>query len=442
MKRIFIALAAFMTLSLGVSAQQVKSPADAAKAVDAAEKTAENPKNAAKTATWLKLAKAYKGAYDAAVGPAIKGVDKAQVSVLLGSEKPSSVTSVVVGGQPYTKEVYENRNLYFNGNNILVFIEVTKEVVENSRQKSLTAYQKAASLDPKGSKTKEISEGIDEISKTYLDDALTAYNVGNVAKSSKYFSLAAAAKETAPLNQIDTTAIYNTAVTALMVNDDVTAEKYLNRCKDIKYFEDGEVFAKLGQVYQNRQDTVAMVKVLEEGFVEFPKNQSILIGLINYYLTSKTNTQRLFDLLDKAKQNEPNNASLYYVEGNIHKELKEYDAAAASYNQASEVNPSYEYGFIGCGQMYYDLAVDASTAASNEADDNKYMALMDKANDYLKKSISPFESAFKVSTDKEVRLIIAEYLKNIYFRFRTQDEGYAANYEKYKNICDTKEIPN
>lgn len=441
MKKIIIVLTAALALSFSASAQQVKSPADAIKAVQAAEKNAENPKNAAKVATWLKLGKAYKDAYYAAMGPAIKGVDKTQVTVLLGNEKPSKVTSVTIGGESFTKEVFEYRNLYYNGNNLLAVIEVTKEVVADSREKALEAYKKAAELDVKGSKTKEISAGIADIAKTYLDDAMTAYNVGDIAGSSKFFALSAAAKETAPLGQIDTTAVYNTAVTALMVNDNDVAEKYLNRCIEIEYFEDGEVFAKLAQVFQARQDTVDMVNTLEKGFMVFPKNQSILIGLINYYISSKSDTQRLFDLLNVAKQNEPGNASLYYVEGNIHKELKEYDEAEASYKQASDVNPAYEYGFIGCGQMYYDLAVEVSSAAASEYDDTKYMAMMDQANEYLKKSMDPFENAFRLSKDNDVRLIIAEYLKNIYYRFSSHSDDYMASYKKYKEICDTKVLP-
>lgn len=445
MKRIIIALAAVLSVTVSASAQQVKSPADAQKAVDAAKAAIEKKESKGKpaaTADYLKLAKAYKDAFSAAMGPALKGVDRAQVAILQGNAKPLSKETVEISGQSFTKEVYEYRNLYFNANNQLALVEVTKEVVANSRNEALAAYAKADELDAKKAKTKEIKAGIAEIAASFMDDAMTAYNVGKIGDASKFFALSAAAKETQPLCEIDTTAVYNTAVTALMVEDTETAKVYLDRCVTIGYYEDGEVFAKLAQCQLAAKDTVAMVKTLEDGFVVYPKNQSILIGLINHYLSTKTDTGRLFELLNVAKENEPNNASLYYVEGNIHKELKEYEAAEVSYAEASKVNPSYEYGFIGCGQMYYDLAVEVSNAAAMEADWKKYDVMMEQANGYLKKSMEPFENAFNISKDSEVRLIIAEYLKNIYFRFRTQDDAFMKNYEKFKEICDTKVLPN
>ena len=63
MKRIFIALA--LLAGFQFADAQVKSPADAKKAVEAAEAAAQNPKKAEKVATWLKLASTYMDAYNA-----------------------------------------------------------------------------------------------------------------------------------------------------------------------------------------------------------------------------------------------------------------------------------------------------------------------------------------------------------------------------------------
>ena len=57
MKKIFIALA--MIASMQIAGAQVKSAADAQKAIDAAKAAAENPKKATKAATWMKLGDAY-----------------------------------------------------------------------------------------------------------------------------------------------------------------------------------------------------------------------------------------------------------------------------------------------------------------------------------------------------------------------------------------------
>ena len=71
MKRIFIALA--LLAGFQFADAQVKSPADAKKAVEAAEAAAQNPKKAEKVATWLKLASTYMDAYNAPAGSAWVG---------------------------------------------------------------------------------------------------------------------------------------------------------------------------------------------------------------------------------------------------------------------------------------------------------------------------------------------------------------------------------
>ena len=124
----------------------------------------------------------------------------------------------------------------------------------------------------------------------------------------------------------------------------------------LNYFEDGEVYTKLADVMSKLDTTAAgkkaMKSVLEEGFSKFPSNQGILIGLINYYITSGEDTDRLFSLLDDAKKNEPGNASLYYVEGNIYLQLGNADKAKEAYQKCSEINPEYEWGYIGEGMLF------------------------------------------------------------------------------------------
>ena len=86
--------------------------------------------------------------------------------------------------------------------------------------------------------------------------------------------------------------------------------------------------------------------------MKFPQSQGVLIGLINYYINSGENTDRLFELISAAKANEPNNASLYYVEGNVNLQLGRAEDAIAAYEKCSEINPEYEFGYIGIGQYW------------------------------------------------------------------------------------------
>ena len=436
MKRIFLALAVLLTVQLAVA--QVKSPDAAKKAVEAAEAAAKDPKKATKVATWLKVATTYMDAYNAPKGAAWIGASKQELQLVMGSDKPVSSETVVVGGDTCLKEVYAEKELYFNEAGQLVMINVTKPVYTNALEKACEAYTKAYEVDVKKSKAKDIAAGLQSITNNYLDDAMASYMFGNYAEASDLFGKAAAASATEPYAKVDSTALYNAGFTAWMVKDYAKAETYFKKCLDINYYyEGGEVYAKLADLYNNTDRKEAARDILEQAFVKFPQSQSILIGLINYYLESKQSPERLFELIGEAKKNEPNNASLYYVEGNIYNELGQKDKAIESYYKCAEINPEYEFGFIGAGILYYNQALEIQDKAAAELDNAKYEALVVEFENALHSALEPFEKAFEISKDDSLKVNIAEYLKNIYYRFATKGEKYEAGYKRFNEIVKT-----
>ena len=436
MKRILIALA--VLLSVQVADAQTKTPEAAKKAVESAEAAAANPKKAAKLATWTKLASAYMDAYSAPAGAAWLGASKQELQILMGNQKPISTENVVVAGDQLVKEVYADKEFYYNVNGQLAIINVTKPVVEDVLAKAAEAYKKAGELDVKGSKSKDIMAGLSNVASKYIDDGMNCYQFGDLAKASQLFEKAVNVSAIAPLSKVDTTALYNAAYTAWAGKDYERAKNFFEKCLAANYYYDGgEVFAKLGDVYTNLGDAKKGAETLEQGFVKFPQSQSILIGLINYYMTSGENTDRLFTLIDEAKKNEPNNASLYYVEGNIYKELKNVEKAVESYYKCAEINPEYEFGYIGAGILYYELAIELQEKASAELDDKKYNELVKEFENALLSALEPFEKAYNVSKDNQLKVSVAEYLKNIYYRFSSNGPEYEAGYKKYDEVVKT-----
>jgi tetratricopeptide (TPR) repeat protein len=436
MKRIFLALAVLLTVQLADA--QVKTPEAAKKAVEAAEAAAKDAKKATKVATWLKLATSYMDAYNAPKGAAWVGASKQELQLVMGSEKPTASETVTLGGDTCVKEVYADKELYFNEGGQLVLINVTNPVYADALAKACEAYAKAYEVDAKKSKVKDITAGLELIANNYLDDAMSSYMFGEYAEASDLFGKAAATSATEPLAQVDTTALYNAGFTAWMVKDYTRAEEFFNKCLDVNYYyEGGEVFAKLADLYTNTDRKDAARDIIEKGFVKFTQSQSILIGLINYYLESKQSPERLFELIGEAKKNEPNNASLYYVEGNIYNELGQKDKAVEAYYKCAEINPEYEFGFIGAGILYYNQALEIQDKAAAELDNAKYEALVVEFENALHSALEPFEKAFQVSKDDSLKVNVAEYLKNIYYRFATKGEKYEAGYKKYNEIVKT-----
>lgn len=429
-----MALAVMLTIQMADA--QVKAPAEAKKAVETAAAATENPKKAAKPATWLRLADAYMDAYNAPMGNGWIGANKQELTFLMGNEKPTSTQTVTLAGESYTKETYSTMNYYFNANQQLAIIEVTAPVYEDALDQALSAYIKAEEVDAKGSKAKDITTGIKNISAKYVEQGMNSYLFGDLKSASTYFEKAVNASESAPDPVIDTMAVYNAGFTAWMTQDYARAESFFKKCLDLGYVEDGEVYAKLADIYSNLDKKDEAKSTLEEGFKAYPQNQSIIIGLINYYIESGEQPDELFALLDVAKKNEPNNASLYYVEGDIHNKLGHKEEAIAAYKKSNEINPDYEFGLIGIGILYYNEALELQEKASTEFDQAKYDAIMVDFEAALKNAIGPFEKAFSITKDNDIKVSIAEYLKNIYYRFRDQGPEYQEGYQKYSSIVE------
>lgn len=439
MKKILLVMALVASMQAFDAQAQVKSPAAAKSAVEKTEAATTNPKQSQKPATWIKYGKALLDAYNAPAGNVWVGMSRQELQVLGGSDKPLSESVAEVGGRQMTKVAYENKNLYFNENGLLEVIEVTQPVVEGALDKALAAFTEAAKLDPANKKKKDIDNGLQQVAEKYSADAYNAYAFGKMAEASTCFEKAAAAAATAPLSQIDTNSIYNAGFTAQSAGDNARAKEFYSKCLSLGYHgTDGDTYAKMADVCDKLGDKESAKNYLEEGFKTYPQSQAILVGLINYYVTSGSNTERLFELLDEAKKNEPTNASLYYVEGNINEKLGNGDAAVAAYRKCAEINPEYEFGYIGEGIHFYNLAVAIQEKASTEMDDAKYMALMGEFETALKSCIAPFEKAYEISKDAEVKASVAEYLKNACFRFRTESPEMQAKYEKYAAATSAK----
>lgn len=434
MKKIIFALA--LLASVQVANAQLKKDADAAvKKIEAAKAATLNEKKAANMATWLKLGQVYVEAYNAVQGNGYVGAGEADLALLMNGVKPTGNEQVTVQGEPYTVQHYETSDYYFS-NGRLAFIVTTKPAVENPLGEALKAYKKAHELDVKGKKTADISAAISSIHDKYSNDAVAAYQLQKYAESSELFAAAAEVSEVEPFAQLDTNAIYNAGLTAWIAGDIDRAKVFFCKCLDHKYYgDDGDVYARLSTIAEKQGDKELSVKYLEDGFVNYPKSQSILIGLINYYTTSGGSTDRLFELLDVAKANEPNNASLWYVEGNIRLKMDppQVDEAFKAYDYCGEINPNYEYGYIGKGVYLYNHAVEVQEKASFEMDDAKWKALVDEYDKTLKAAIEPFEKAYEITKDNEIKLTIAEYIKNACFRFR-DDPAYQEKYEKYEAV--------
>ena len=429
MKNLLLALTLLFSVQL---AAQTKEVADAIKNYEKAKKESADPKKGANPATWIKLADAYAEIFDSPVKSIWNGASRNEIKLLLKDQRIASTEDRTVQGVKYSVDVYDDKELYYNEDGTLACFVQTKEYVPgNIIDEGVAALVKAAELDTKNAKSKDITEKLVAMKTRYQSDAMAAYTLGNFKKASAYFEGSVKISSHPLIKQVDTVMMYYTGLTALMAKDYDNAAKYLQMSIDNNYDAKGDIYSSLAEAYKAKGDMAKTKEVLQAGFTKHPTNQSILVTLINSYLESNDDPNKVLALITQAQKNEPMNASLYYAEGNVWKNMKNVDKAIECYKKSMEIDKTYYFGSFAIGAAYYDRAVDIQTAAAEEVDDTKYEALVKQLEENLIAAIEPFESCFSNTSDNEVKLVVAEYLKNIYFRFRDKDASYKEGLDKY-----------
>ena len=124
----------------------------------------------------------------------------------------------------------------------------------------------------------------------------------------------------------------------------------------------------------------------------------------------------------------------YLVRGN----LGDIENAVKCYARSTEMDPNYVYGVYSVGNTYFDeaIAIQEKMNALDLEDVEGYDALQKEFEKYLEMSVEPFERAFNMTDDQDIKVACASALKQVCFRFRTRDAKYAEGYEKYNNYLN------
>lgn len=430
MKKLVLAIALVCSLQL---AYAQKPDADMQKAVDKALAATQDAKKAVKPATWTKLGEAYMKAYQNPTSNITMGIDK-QTFQMMSSEKPRSVSAVEIEGTPLEKWSLSHVDVFFNQSGMLVMVMVTRPSVPGDLLgEAAKAYSKAFEL---GGKEKDIAPKLGEIEEGYINDALNAYRMKDMAKASDLFLGANAVSLLPPSAGENFEAAYNAAFTAMSVKNYERAESLLNRCLEGGYHSDGNVYANLADCALAKADTTAAKSMLATGLTAYPNNAVILTNLINLYLSTNEDPEKIVELLDEAKKMLPDNASLYFVEGNIYIKTKSYEKAVNAYQKGLEVDPNYDMCYYGIANVSVEKAKDLE--AEREALDlrnyKKYDELTDKLNEVYAEAIPSFEKCYDASKDAQVKSVAATYLKQLTFLLRNKDPKYKEAYEKWDAI--------
>jgi tetratricopeptide (TPR) repeat protein len=374
-----------------------------------------HPKKSVQAKTWFLRGELFQDINDVNIEFLRYGMSTMETKLFM--KEPNEVKTVEEGGTVKQIYVYPRINLTFE-NDGLTSWEETEVIYPDPLPEALAAYNKALELDEKGSLEKKIKENLERLKKQFESKAIKGFNDGDYDASLTAFeNIMEVSKSKVYEGYIDTIVIYNAALAAKNAGRHEKAIQYFNRAIDLGY-GGSDAYYLLKSEYILVNDSNAAIRILEEGFKEYPDTSLILIEIVNYYLTSG-DAEKGLEYLELAEKQETNNPSIYFAKGTLFEKSGNKEKALEAYNAAIAIDPNYFNAYFNIGALYYNNAVELYDKANALEDLDAYNEAKAIADNELKKAIEPMEKAYQIDPKEKATL---ETLQTIYYRLQMIDK--------------------
>jgi tetratricopeptide (TPR) repeat protein len=283
-----------------------------------------------------------------------------------------------------------------------------------------TAYQKAMELDPKGTVKKRIITG-----SIYNNLAISLYNQGSTRFEAKDYTGALQSFQTQIkitesdiyVGAVDTGMYYNAGLAAVNSAKYNDAIKYFEKCAEMKYMGISPYF-QMSETYLSLGDTAKAESVLTGLSSKFPNDKNVTLQLIDLYIKSGKNEEAQ-KYIKVAKENDPNNFSLYFAAGIIFLNQNKYDEAIPELIKSIEIKGDLFDTQYGLGAAYINKAAEMFKAANEIMDVKKYSDAIDQANSVYAKALPYMEKAHELKPDDVYAM---RSLQELYYRLKMTDK--------------------
>lgn len=423
-----------VTLFLGavlMNAQTGETVASLLKAKEKSDAEIKHAKKSLKSSTWEKRGNLFlsmaqfntKGLYQ---GMATSGIGGAEM--LIG--KPGKKVGTK-GGEDW---FYDRITLHFKNGKLSSWDE-TKPIDKEALNKAYAAYKKADELDPKGKFKKKATTKINVAALRGLltDKGVKLYNAKNYAPAvenlKKALELDKFPKESKDTIFKTGLVTYYVGIISSAAEDDKTAKEYFNICIG-KGYQKAAPYKALAEIYKKENNSEKQLELLQAGFNKYPESKEIMVGFINYYLTSGQ-SEKALEKLQQAIKSDPKNPSFYYAVGTLYDNMvtdttdkysnadkqKYFAEAIKSYTTADKLKDNYFEPSYNIGALYYNKAANILKEASKLGikQVKEYEAAQKAANVEFKKALPYMEKAHKINPKEKTTL---QTLVTIYHKLK------------------------
>lgn len=433
MKKVLLTLMAAALVSTASFAQKaniesLKSSAEKSKA------DTQNEKKGAKASTWISYAE---DLYDLAAANSSSiyhSMSENEIILLVGKPGPGGDGSYSVeeyNGVEYKKFSYPRVDLYLADDKLSFWNEL-EVPSETALSDAVAAYKKAIELDAK-SKDKAVT-GLKRIMDFYINEANNKYMMNNFSAASEMF-LKGGEVAVDPVVEYEGADEYKYFGGVAAVQGEVygVACEVFSDLIAKGYVKDGDTYYYLGYAYEQNKDMAKAEETYLAGASAYPANQKVLNQLINYYIVSGDNPEKVIPFIKKAQESNPDDYIMIFVEGIAYQNMKEFEKAHDAYARTKMAKSDFFDVFYNNSLVYISQA-DAVIGELDTIDATNrklYSEKLDTAIEFLKLGLAEMEAGFAINSESKD---ILELMKSTSFRLRDVDDSYLEKYNKYNDM--------
>ena len=304
---------------------------------------------------------------------------------------------------------------------------------------ALKSFQKETELDDKKIYTNDANAKMRVIASNYSDKAYSCLLNKNYSDAITFYEKSYEIK--LKMNNTDTAAINNMAISAMKIKNYKKAELYYGKLIEMKYRQE-KCYLSLIQMYYESKDSASARAAIMKGVEALPESYTLLIEKINLLLKDGKSEEAITSI-NQALLKQPGNHELHLVLGQTYNKMafpkdpagkdlpkpanfsELLKNAEAEFSKAIQIKADYFVGQYSLGVFYNNMGADMLKQSENIKDPNKVKAEEDKADAMFQKAIPLLEKAYELdSTDKDV----IRTLRQLYVR---TGQG---NTEKYRKL--------
>ncbi len=264
---------------------------------------------------------------------------------------------------------------------------------DGAAETAVEAYRKFATYDQNIQDKEKTARALRAMIPAAFNRAAKAYQSGDYATAKKNFELSSQIAEVNGL--VDTTSIFNAALSAENMKDYAEAEKLYRKC--LKYdYRTEDIYTGLATMYKASGDTAKSLEILSEGRSKFPDNGKMLLAELEIFM-AKGENEKALENLGLAIEKDPGNHILYYARGKLNYDLGNVDAAEKDYLKAIEIKPDHYDSNFNLGALYYNKGAEMIKNAGDIVKFDDYEKAKAEGDAVLVKALPYLEKCLEVN---------------------------------------------